>query len=703
VKRWIQIHRTELCLFLLLWATYAYFYQSTQHSEAARFDQMRAIVEDHTLEINKYWWNSADVIHYPKSGSDHIYPNKAPGMTLVALAPFAVLSLCLSALHLFGLPEWIYWHLIAYVTTIFTVGLLSAVAAILIYRLLRRIAPDDYFAAVIVLAIWLGTMVFPYSTLFFSHQFSGALLAIAFYLLFKISRGDVESDQRQSLYAGGAGLLLGWSVISEYPTVILAALISIYALWGVNSLALRHRCKWKLLGIFIAGGIAAGITLVLYNVAAFGKPFYVAYETYARAGSSFPTYAHGWLGLQLPRRAQFLHALASITVYPQIGILYVGVQGWRVYACNPVLWLALPGLALTISDRSWRAEGMLIAAMTVGYFLFIASYGKSIYDWAGASYLGTRHIIPLSPFLAFPVYFGARRLRVVFYPLLAISIFYMLLATAIEPRVSVPYENPARDFLLPDYLRGNFAQNTAALFGEPRLVTKDSSAFNLGKLLRLPGYLQLTPLLIWWLIAGGALLIATKNQYPVEDRELRPVPGRAGQFSLKISLTLLLLFAAAINLAPIVHHAIASSQHRNHGLLGKYYTNATCTGSPTEMQVDPEIDFDWSKTMPLQPPFSVEWSGNIVVDQPGDYSFALIADDGALLEIDRRTVVDATRVLLQKRTGNIELSAGLHPIRVRYFNLLFGGSVKLFWTRTGRPEQVVPSEVLVPPSPSPTR
>ena len=153
-------------MFLLLWATHAYFYQSTQHNEAARFDQIRAIVEDHTLEINKYWWNSADIIHYPKNSSDHIYPNKAPGMTLLSVVPFGILSFWLSGFRAFGLPEWVYWHLLTYPTIVFTVSLLSALAAVAIYQVLKRITADNYFSALVVLAIWLGTMAFPYSMLF---------------------------------------------------------------------------------------------------------------------------------------------------------------------------------------------------------------------------------------------------------------------------------------------------------------------------------------------------------------------------------------------------------------------------------------------------------------------------------------------------------------------------------------------------------
>ena len=97
VKRWIRTHRIEILLFLLLWGTYAYFYQSTQDNEAARLDQTRAIVQDHTLSINKYRWNSADVIQYQKRGSDYIYPAKAPGMSLLAVFPFGFFLAVLNA------------------------------------------------------------------------------------------------------------------------------------------------------------------------------------------------------------------------------------------------------------------------------------------------------------------------------------------------------------------------------------------------------------------------------------------------------------------------------------------------------------------------------------------------------------------------------------------------------------------------------
>jgi hypothetical protein len=704
LKGWVRNCRAELLLFLLLWITYAYFYQSTQHNEAARFDQMRAIVQDRTLEIDKYWWNSADVIRYTKNGASHVYPNKAPGMVLLAVVPFAIFSIGLSPLRSLGLPEWIYWHGVTYLTTIFTVSLFSALAAVAMYRLLNVLSGDKYLSVLAVVAAWLGTLVFPFSTLFFSHQLVAALLTIAFYLLFKVRHRGLVCSRSQLLYLFAAGLLMSISVAAEYPAVLLVGPLSVYALWVITRSQSLMKDRARLISAWTLGMLVGGGALLLYDVAAFGKPFYIPYESYTKIGASFSqTYSHGLLGLRWLGLHHFLSALATITIYPQIGMLYIGFQGWRVYACNPILWLSIPGLAMMIWKRHLRAEGLLVAAMTGIYLLFITSYGTSAYDWSGAVYYGSRHMIPILPFLALPLCFVARPLRFAFYPLLAISIFYMLLATAIEPRAPVPFENPARDFLLPDYLRGRFAQNTSSLFDGQRNLTKDSTAFNLGKLAGFPGAYQLTPLMLWWLIAGGALLLqVAKHDGAIEAEQLLVGKEWVAKAITRFAngrLIALLLFVTAISLPPIIIHAAASLRHPSHGLLGKYYRNLNWSGPPVDTEVDSDINFDWSKTLPLPPPFSVEWTGNILISEAGEYTFSLVADDGALLEIDGRMIVDARHALLQKRSGVIHLNAGLHSIRVRYFNVLFGGSVRLTWVLRGRPEQVIPTEVLVPSTP----
>lgn len=167
-------------------------------------------------------------------------------------------------------------------------------------------------------------------------------------------------------------------------------------------------------------------------------------------------------------------------------------------------------------------------------------------------------------------------------------------------------------------------------------------------------------------------------------------------YSFKFAAIALFLFTATIALMPVLYNGCGGTRQGNVGLRGKYYRNAKWEGDPAQIQVDPTIDFDWSKTAPYPAPFSVDWTGNILIEQPGNYKFGLISDDGSLLEIDGRVVVDATSVLLQKITGSIDLTSGSHSIHVKYFNTLLGGSVRLSWTVPGHPEQIVPAEVLRP-------
>jgi len=677
-RGWYRTNQIELLLLILLWTTYAYFYQSTGTNEAVRFDQIRALVHDHTLAIDKYVFNSPDYVRYPKD-TGHLYPNKAPGLTLIGAVPFALLSPIFSPLRTVGMPEWFYWHLLTYLTTVFTVSLVSALAAIAIYRVLEKLTDDSYFSALIVLAIWLGTLVFPYSTLFYSHVMAGSLLAIAFYLLFEL-RSIAPATVRVALvYGWCAGALIGCSVATEYPAILLAAVLGIYALWITWRRQGSTRDKATLFGIWLLGLGMGGAILILYNFSAFGNVFYIPYGAYSSPGSAFhSSYAQGWMGLRWVGVGQFLHALASVTVYRPMGLLYIVVGRWHVYACNPVLWLSLPGFAIMIWKRRLRPEGLLVLAMAVVYLLFISNYGSSGYDWGGGLYLGPRHLIPLLPFLALPLYFGAQRLRWLFYPLAAVSIFYMLLGTAVEPRIAFPFGDLERDFLLPDYLTGHLAQNTASLFGPARNLTHDSTAANLAKLAHIPGRYQLAPLMMWWMIAGATLLFLLK-------------PKRERLWSNAI-----FLLVAAVAVAPPIHHAMSVPHSKVHGLLAKYYRNATWDGTPTDIKIDRAVDFDWSNTMPYPPPLSVEWTGNLIVEREGFYLFALVADDGAVLEVDGKLVVDASHSLLQEKSQTIVLANGLHSIRVRYFNRLLGGSVKLWWTLLGRPRQIVPNEALIP-------
>src|SRR5216683_8257077 len=88
----------------------------------------------------------------------------------------------------------------------------------------------------------------------------------------------------------------------------------------------------------------------------------------------------------------------------------------------------------------------------------------------------------------------------------AVSAAIMLMATATNPHFPYEYDNPVRDFALQQFMRGDFATNRDPFFGGG-MIAGDSVAFNLGKLLGLPGPMQLWPLAVFWII--GAFDLST--------------------------------------------------------------------------------------------------------------------------------------------------------------------------------------------------
>jgi len=710
VRAFFADRRTEILLFALLWCTYAYFYQSAQHNGAAHLDQTRAIVEGGVLWIDKYRYNTADVVTVAREGRPpHIYPNKAPGTSLLAVAPFWLWR-CL--LKVFGLREWVFWHAVAYLTILSTIGLLSALAAVAVFGVLKRASGDPVFSALAVVAVWLGTICFPFSTLFFSHQQAASQLAIAFWVLFRLRHDGPEKMRRPALQAALAGFLCGFTIATEYPTALLVALLCTYFAATAARRATPPRTRLALGGAFVGGLLGGLLILAAYNLAVSGKVFFIPYQTYARAGaaSPFPGHREGFVGIHWPGWKGFLGVLAEITVRPQRGLLYLGFDGLRPYACSPVLWLALPGAVWLFLRGRFRLEAILAAAMAAAYFTFNACYGDSIVYWGGAWSVGPRHIIPLLPLLALPLVEGARRLWMVFYPLLLVSVFYMLLATAVEPRVPYEYRNPARWLFAANYLRGNLALNREGLFDPlSRPLTANSTAFNLAKLAGLPGSIQLLPLLGLWALLGSGLIWAswkageTPEKKPpegsAESEELLSLVFRP-RFGPRSATAVLVLFTAAVAAAPPLHaRRVKREIARPGGLLAKYYPNARWRGRPAFVRKDRRLDFDWTTDPPLPWPFSVEWVGTIRIPRAGRYVFATESDDGSYLALGGRLVVNNQGSHARRyAAGLVEIKrAGVYPIEIRYFNKQLGAAIRVTWRPPGEAERVVPADLLNPP------
>jgi hypothetical protein len=478
---------TALTLFLTAFVSYAYFYQGTGQNEAARLDSIRAFLESGNLIIDRFVFNSADVIM--KDG--HYYSGKAPGTFFLGLVPFAVTERVLAN---FGVEEDFRYHWACYSANLVSSSLLGAFIVVLIFWLGLRFGVPSAHAATVALVIGFGTMLFPFSTLFFSHTSSAFCFTFAFYQLFAWQQQS-EKHHWRLWTAGGA---LGFSITLEYPSAIGVGLIMVYAL----VIFLRDRQTWIAQVLRLNCGVFFGVVpLFLYNYLAFRQPLYITYEAYAQGSSeTFAAHKQGVLGIRVPlwdwsAWPQFFSNLAEITYKPLRGLFFN----------NPVLVLIFVGFTLILRQKSSpknlrRPEAYLAVLVFLSYLSFNACFGDSITYWGGGASFGPRYLIVTMPFLALPL-FACMRVqwtRIALVCLALLSTFICLMATAVEPRTPYFPANPLFGFYIPRFMNGVLAINSSGVFSNTP-INGGSVAFNLGSLMDLPVQFQLTPLYLFWL------------------------------------------------------------------------------------------------------------------------------------------------------------------------------------------------------------
>jgi YVTN family beta-propeller protein len=132
------------------------------------------------------------------------------------------------------------------------------------------------------------------------------------------------------------------------------------------------------------------------------------------------------------------------------------------------------------------------------------------------------------------------------------------------------------------------------------------------------------------------------------------------------------------------------------GLSGDYYAGDNFE-SYAFTRVDPAINFSWpwETLAPGYPAdhFSIRWTGQILPQITGTYTFFTSADDGVRLWVNGQLLVDNWENQgVTERQGTIALTAGVPAdIRLEFFDSEWGASVKLEWQTTGLTRQVIPT------------
>ncbi len=200
-------------IFTLLFASYAYFYQAGGWNQNSRFDLVRAVMNDHAVRIDPYQQNTGDKASY----DGHYYSDKAPGLALAAIPIAGAGRLALLAAG--GDPEsFPGLAILSYLATVLTVGLLTAVAGVVLYDLAIDLGASTGGALFAATAFGLATPMWTLATLFIGHAMAAASLLFAFAATARIGPGrDLRSNLK---LAAAAGVSAGWATVAEFPAAI---------------------------------------------------------------------------------------------------------------------------------------------------------------------------------------------------------------------------------------------------------------------------------------------------------------------------------------------------------------------------------------------------------------------------------------------------------------------------------------------------
>ena len=354
----------ELSLFIFVWLVCGLLI-NTRNLEAFNLQQagIESMVErkQFSLEGSSTPQFQIKVYLYPDgkpfgdtfSYNGRQYAAKQPGQFMAG-------ALVYFLLHLFGLSYLNHYLLTAALISFFTSSFLTAVAAVVVFRIAREFTAAKTFWWPFVSAIVyaFGTTAFPYSGFAYHDSMASAFLLIAFYTALLLTRGDLTAD-RKKLLAALTGLFLGLTVTTSMLPFFMAGVVAVYVF------SLR---QWNLLPYFVAGGIIGTSPLLVYNTVCFGNPLLQSYI----AGD----YPQSNLHFDLQNTIQKARLYVSeLTLY------------------DPLAWLGILGLAFL--PPTLKRERLLIIALFAAQFFQVLNIESH-----GGCHYGPRFLLPSLPYAA---------------------------------------------------------------------------------------------------------------------------------------------------------------------------------------------------------------------------------------------------------------------------------------------------------------
>jgi hypothetical protein len=265
--------------------------------------------------------------------------------------------------------------------------MVGAATVVLIYGLLRRGYNLSEFAAVMAsTALALGTTLWKYGSVLYSHAPSALLILAGVILAISI----VRAQRIRILQGALLGTVLGASVVVEYSNAIYVAIVAIYLTFGVGRRLAQNLPAIAAMGI--AGALPITF-LLIYNSVNFGSPFTTSYN-----------YA-----INYPWAVSFATTFDMALIRGLAGVLWYGVDlanqsNQGLLRLMPILMIGAAGIWPYIRRR--RAEALFVLGLLAVYLLLFAKH----HTFSGFT-MDTRYLAPFLPLWMIPVGFTFEQIR----------------------------------------------------------------------------------------------------------------------------------------------------------------------------------------------------------------------------------------------------------------------------------------------------
>jgi hypothetical protein len=473
---WLAEHRVWLLVVVAYLSVFPYSPAINNPNENVRIYMSRALVEHHTLAINQIEAEWGWVNDKAKSG-DRLFSSKAPGLSLLGVP-------------VLGAETWL-WHRLGWrspskLATTFGLRMFAVMVPMCAFllafvRYLRRISGSRPMADLLLVAVGLGSLLYPYGIHFVGHGVAAALTFAAFMVL--APDGTITRSSRRGAVGG---LLAGLGVVFEYQNLLVAILLGVYV-------AVRRP---RILPAFALGALPAAALLGVMHTLCFGRPWAFPYGHLENVEFQTVHHHNGFYGVVGPARAAIL------------GVLFL--PGFGFFACSPFLVVAALAVGWMLV-RGPRAEGALIASVALALTVFVAG----LPNWRGGWSVGPRYIAAVVPYLAVALGYAwpgvvrrrfARPAWSVTAGLVLVGIFLNALAAVIYPQFPPQLRNPAFQLTL-------------------RLLRDGYFPYSLGHALGLRGWASLAPTGLALVLAVALALGSDPVARPRGDTPASPSPS----------------------------------------------------------------------------------------------------------------------------------------------------------------------------------